>query len=329
MKLCKRVITLLIILFLYGCSSTSYKKEMDAFKNATTGAKSVFEGLITIEQGSAEKIEFLENLNEIDQSNIIALKLSNECAVLDKVTTNSNLELLQKAEKCRIQYYGKSIEDKDLVSPDISAPQGIKLLKLITEYSISLADLAGGEDIESINESAEKLRASVLSLATEVNKSVSGGEISAIADPITALVQTIFLNYLNHKRFIALRAAVNEAHAPLITSIEILKQQASSAYLSAVLLDYQELNYKVSRFKVEDKQKSVDQAYSIQNEGIKLQNLVKNNPVKIFDKMLAAHVSIKKSLDDPKNQRDHVFQAITEFRDSVESIIKALEKQRS
>ena len=326
---------LIVSMFLSGCSTSSYVKQIDSFASSTQTLSENFSSLATRESQVLEA----EILNRhLSPEWTLNFQIDGSCNELDNIAVLSQDEstdikkVLEKARDCRIKYTATSTksgqsDDKEyfLVNPEPVTKNAVALSNQIQMYSNHLKSIANAENINELEASLTDFTKTIGTFGDTVNSITDtevNTEFSDSFSPILGFFNYVTLSYINYRKNTALRDAVKTADPLIKKSATILKQIARDANIIAVQADYVAVRRQVHS--LDDKSSDYDTlitgAQNAQSRLDAFKGHEKSDPSKSYDSLVTSHEKLLGLASDSSAQFKEAIKAIDEFKTAVESL---------
>lgn len=337
----KTIVVWFVLLFLSlsACSTVVYKEEASEFHKAVQETR----GLFNAYQEKEKEVYIAVRMNNLIRSQKV-VTLSEDCVMLIQAASGylenekeKNQEHIQSAiAKLNVDGSKCFLEEPNPDNPEqqkkleipLIAGNGATLLKEMEAYAKELADIAGAEDMASLEESADGLRNALSSLAKTIGQGAgAGSKITGVINPLTTVLQRIAFNYLNHRRYVFLKQSVETARPLIPNAADLLSQQAAGMYTNVALGKFILLNASLTNAddpKLARSERDVLYRELVEQENA-LHTLIAENPMTAFRDMREAHEQLAVAIENKSTQREAVFAAMRKFADEVDSLRKAIE----
>ena len=306
----------LVACLITGCSTAVYEDEIKEFQTSTGKAVDALRTYATEGRKSRAENDLRQKLLESPDG--VLVTLSQGCHT---TLTNGASD----APKCVVLLNDQVIGEKKSAPAEVAV---LKLLGAISNYADNLGKLASADDIDKAKKAIEGLSGSVVSLASamasddDVKKKVTG-----TVGPVTAVFNWLAGNYLEYKRWVALK----EATALVQPDLEAANTQLSD--LSIVLRnDY--ANARLANFarvknviRISDGTDAVEKIIDVRGQAAAIAAVINSKPANMFDAMIKAHRELTAAIADPRRQAAAVFASLKDFKSAVDEIISGLEQK--
>jgi hypothetical protein len=209
--------------------------------------------------------------------------------------------------------------------PDEGLPNLTALGAALKSYAASLVAVTNSEDEAALQSAFGQLNTSAMSLLTSVNKELPEKD-KAKFDAVGALVYQVGLTYLRHRRFNALKHAVNEYDGVVGQAADLLAEGAFNIYDPTLTAKKAALN------EAENKAVSVtDDDFvrvwsDIDNARDAYGKAFQRSPIYAFAKIKTLHAALRESVNDPGNlaQLNALHASAVALKNAAEAALEAV-----
>lgn len=303
--------------FLTACSTTVYDSEIMSFKSSTDGVINAMKNYAT----AAAKIRRQNKLYEFSEDKKIQIRLSDTCEKIKNSKKRTN-------EKCFVKIVGRNADGKDEIFKIEKEKPDFTLLNSLARYANNLEKTASSKGSQKVVNSIGELSSAVASFAKANNSSVATKkQVDAVIGPLTTIFQWITGNYLNYKRWQALKEATSLVNPELKKAKNKLTDLAFlfyNNYVTARLIQADRLLNIHLKSKGEAK---AMQMLVLQSEAYKITKEINSQPAKMFETMVNAHDGLTRAIADPSRQIETIFTALNKFKNAVDDTKDAFKKE--
>jgi len=306
----------LLFLTLTACSPYQYQKEITTFKE---GVDSSYQTILKLKNKRVAYLESVRNKELVSQKKPI--DFSEGCDKLRK----DYLRFVSDGVKIPKSSYSDCYATPQGKTNDSNISNIMAISTGLQAYSTALMDITNASDQNELQDAFSDFNSSTKNLLESINQKLSEQnktEYDAISNLVLSLGNTI----LNQERFYVLKNAVNHADPLVIQASKLLEEAAFYLYEKEVDKVFEEM---------------LDYANSVDSNGDYLNNWNKMNdytqsyvstiqksPVFAFKALVTAHITLKKALNNPLNQKqiNAALDNIMAFKNSADAALKAIQK---
>lgn len=310
-----RLIAVAIVsaLFVTGCSTAAYQKQIGTMADGMSDAKAAFEMASEEERKGYVATQVARGMRP---GNLIKLGPNCRSAGVEPLAGPGSgvdcLPLIHDAQRGETRLVFRS-----------AAPKGLKYMSLIDDYAKTLVQLAAAQDVAAVKEGEKQVSGAIAAMAT------------AFATPAAAVVVGAGLGvfdwfvglYLDNQRLQELRHVVLEADPVVAKGSDLVAQEArllQSSILSKRALDLE--RERAIAYDTTDRAKRQAAGEAFVAGAIALNDYATMDVGEPFEKMKKAHAELAKALKDPAISPALVFTQLKAFAKSAADLKAALEK---
>ena len=249
---------------------------------------------------------------------------------VDKTVTRVDATAALKRSSCHLQVIPVGTDSSPYTWEfTTEGTNGAQVFEHLKAYAQGLTQLVSSQDAEAVRESAGQLGAALSQLAGSVGKAAGTPTPAGLTEPLTAIVQWIWFNYVNYVKWRALRNVISTANPLIAGAQQILSDEIVSLHLLTANERLVALQAQSARFrstgKSEDAERYEGTARAAIEQQSTLQQFIRQDPGNVMVKMQQAHQKLYEAVNDPTTQIETVFAAINEFAKDVEDLKNAVE----
>ncbi len=290
-----------------SCSPYLYKNEVQGF---AAGVKSLDQSYETGIQAIADQRVAANNAKWLN--NKPAVTLSDGCLPPGSAAPMP----------CGVIDPSGSLDDEKTAGPgkvERAAAEQRQHIRALAEYAEALDAITSAEDREAFDHAAATLEQSVDGLAGRVAPGAPG------VGPLVALFSFVTGTYLDQRRFVALRSAVDEADPVLVELREpfaLTFEEMAKAQRRYLLIEGNEVAARLDR---KAGVPPTDQVYAanlreLERIAVAEETLALSEPRTAVDDMVAAHGELRRALDEGRGQDKEVIKAINAFVERAKAV---------
>ena len=301
---------------LTGCSTAVYDVEIKSFKSSTDGAITAVKHYAN-EVKKIEKAKRLKKLSEFSKRGKIQVRLNKNC---DEIIAGNS----EAGSKCVVQIKKKSEDGNEKIFKTEKEKFDLTLFDALAQYANNLEKAASSEGSKKVVISIGELSGAVVSFvkASKVSEATKN-QVEGILEPFIAIFQWATGNYLNYKRWQALKKATQRVHP-------VLEKAQNKLNRYAVKLHSDHASDRLKKFQsqpriVEDS--DLDKIVALEAQAREVAKLINSKPTRMFNTMVKAHRELTRAIADQTRQAETVYSALFEFKKAVDDVKKAFEKE--
>ena len=197
------------------------------------------------------------------------------------------------------------------------------LSKEIKVYGDSLNSIASSTSIDELEASLDELSKTLGSFG-ETLFNAEGSEMdttfSTSFSPILGFFNYLTLSYLDYRKNVAIKSAVQSADPLIKRSAVILKDLARLANLKAAQESYVATRNRIGEGLRDSNQGIVEQVEHLLLSTASLKTLTKSDPGKAYNALVDAHGKVLDSFTNKSTQFKDVVTALNEFKAQVQAV---------